>query len=152
MFLKHHAVVLIPLTFIMNLTINLLQYVWVSHIWISHVVTKMFYETILWNFHHSRTFMLSKLRENTRSFGCMHPLTHMRVGSIHTHMRIGPTLVGPTLMWVWGYIHPKHLILPPKLARPQFLVMITIQLGFFVKSWARNSNLFLFSEMKMVRS
>ena len=66
MFPKYHAVVLFPLTFMMDLTINLLQYVRVSHVWISHVVRKMFYETILWNFHHGRTFILSKLRENTK--------------------------------------------------------------------------------------
>ena len=35
--------------------------------------------TLTWvgNFHPGRTFILSKLRENTRCFGCMHPYTHM---------------------------------------------------------------------------
>ena len=50
--------------------------------------------------------------ENIRCFGCMHPPTHMRVGS---------TLVGPTFMWVWGYMHLKHLISPRLEEGPQYL-------------------------------
>ena len=67
---------------------------------------KMFHKTILWNFHRGRTLILSKLRENKKCFRYMHP---------HTHMRVCPTHVGATLMWVWGCMHPKHLIPSPKL-------------------------------------